>query len=52
MRKATILQAIGTTLLSVALGLMFLPAGIAAAGASLLAFGIALEKDVNAPRPN
>lgn len=50
MRIALALQAAGTTLLSVALGFVYLPAGIAAAGASLLAFGIALEKGLNASR--
>lgn len=50
MKIALALQAGGTTLLSVALSLVYLPAGIAAAGASLLAFGIALEKGLNAPR--
>lgn len=52
MRIAIALQAIGTTLVSVAIGIAYLPAGIAAAGVSLLAFGIALEKGLNAPRTN
>lgn len=50
MRIAIALQAVGTTLISVAIGIAYLPAGIGAAGASLLAFGIALEKGLNAPR--
>lgn len=49
MRIAVSLQAAGTTLLSVALGIAYLPAGIAAAGASLIMFGIAYEKALNAP---
>ena len=48
MRIALALQAAGTTLLAVALGIVYLPAGIAAAGASLVAFGIALEKGSSA----
>jgi len=50
MRIALALQAAGTTLISVAIGIAYLPAGLAAAGASLLAFGIALEKGLNATR--
>lgn len=50
MKIALALQIAGTTLLSVALGIAYLPAGIAAFGASALAFGIALEKGLNAPR--
>jgi hypothetical protein len=49
MRIATYLQAAGSTLLSVALGIVYLPAGIAAAGGFLVAFGIALEKGTSAP---
>ena len=48
MKIATYLQAAGSTLLSVALGIVYLPAGIAAAGVFLVAFGIALEKADNA----
>ena len=48
MRIALALQAAGTTLLSVALGFVYLPAGIAAAGVALVAFGIALEKGSSA----
>lgn len=46
--KALSLQAAGTTLLSVALGIVYLPAGIGAAGVFLLAFGVALEKGSSA----
>jgi len=52
MRIAIALQAAGTTLVSVALGLAYLPAGIAAAGVSALAFGIAIEKGLNAKPPS
>ena len=48
MRSALTLQAAGSTLLSVALGIVYLPAGVAAAGGFLVAFGIALEKASNA----
>ena len=50
MKIAIALQAIGTTLVSVAIGIAYLPAGLAAGGASLIAFGIALEKGLNASR--
>ena len=50
MRIALLLQVAGTTLVSVAIGIAYLPAGLAAGGASLIAFGIALEKGLNASR--
>ena len=52
MRIALLLQAAGTTLLSVAIGIAYLPAGLAAGGISLLAFGIAIEKGINAKPPS
>lgn len=52
MRIALLLQAAGTTLLSVSLGIVYLPAGIAAAGAFLIAFGVALEKGSSASQPS
>lgn len=52
MKIAIALQAAGTTLISVAIALAYLPAGIAAAGASLIAFGIAIEKGINAKPPS
>jgi hypothetical protein len=41
---ATIFQAIGVAVIAVGLGLFWLPAGIIAAGAGVLLFGLALER--------
>lgn len=48
MEVSTILQVAGTTLLTVAFGAVFLPAGFFFAGAALVVFGIAIEKAGNA----
>jgi hypothetical protein len=41
---ATILQVVGISLVSVGVGLWFLPAGIIAAGLGFVLFGIAIER--------
>ena len=41
---ATILQAVGVAVISVGLGLFFLPAGVIAAGVGVLLCGLALER--------
>lgn len=41
---ATILQVAGITLVSVGVGLWFLPAGVVVAGLGLVLFGIAIER--------
>jgi len=41
---ATIFQAVGVAVISVGLGLFFLPAGVVAAGVGCLLFGLALER--------
>jgi hypothetical protein len=41
---ATILQVVGISLVSVGVGLWFLPAGIIVAGLGFVLFGIAIER--------
>lgn len=40
----TILQATGIAVISVAVGLIFVPAGLVCAGVGVLLFGLALER--------
>lgn len=42
---ATVLQAIGATVVAAAFGLVWLPAGLAVAGVALVLFGLAAERD-------
>jgi uncharacterized membrane-anchored protein YitT (DUF2179 family) len=48
LRYALLLQVFGTTLVSIGLGIAYLPAGFAAGGVAAIAFGIAIEKGLNA----
>lgn len=41
---ASVLQVIGLTIISIGLGLVFIPLGVAAFGASCVIVGLALEK--------
>lgn len=40
---ATVAQLVGATLFAVGIGLIFLPAGLIAAGVCMVVFGVALE---------
>ena len=42
---ASVLQIAGAAVLAVGVGLVFVPAGIAVAGAALVLFGLALERE-------
>lgn len=43
-KLGTITQVIGATLVSVGIGIMFIPAGIIVAGVFAILFGLALER--------
>lgn len=41
---ATILQAVGATVITIGVGVIYLPAGLIVGGLSALLFGVALER--------
>jgi len=41
---ATILQAVGATVMTIGVGLIYLPAGLIVGGISAVVFGVALER--------
>lgn len=43
-KLATLLQAVGASLVSLGLGIIFLPAGLVVAGVFTILFGLAMEK--------